>query len=364
MINNNSFIEEQKNNSLGDIYSQTNYFDEDYENEDYSYYASPTHFSTHVDKSKDDFEPNSLQIILEIRNLRSYLQPYLNNLSSEDIKDIEEEINDSLKLNHNDHIRFLEKKRKKRKEQEQERNKRSKFDNDNMIRKMKTKIINMIREFVNKAFDSQILDNDFSETKNILNTISNREFIYSPIYKIFEGKISKRYKKIKNKEEEYNKEIISELRIKFPDSKNYLDKNFHDYLNIIRYGEEETHQNLPKIKQNLPKIEQLITEMKNKLKIENQKELSKYIIKFTLLLYNYERYYFAKSKRRHQRKEPSEEKSEIKNLDNDQSSNINDLNDSFSDLQNNDIFSTRPKEFMMTISEEDESIDSIDFYIH
>ena len=309
--------------------------------------------------SKDNFEPKFLKNILEIGNLKVYLQPYLNflnNLSSEDIKYIEEEVYDCLKLDQNNHIQFLAKKRKRRNEQKIH----SKLDIDNMMRQIKTSIINKIREFFNKSFNSELLNNDFSETKNVLDTESNRKFIFSPIYKIFEGKVSSKYKKLKNKEE-YNKEKISELRKKFPDSKNYLDKNFHEYLNIIRYGEEETHHNLKTIEQNLPKIEQLIEEIENKYKKEKPEELeelSKYIIKFILLLYNYERYYFAKSKRRHQRKEPPEKKFEIKNIDFDQSTNISNLNDSFSDLQNKYNFKKDTQNIYDDLSERDESFEN------
>jgi hypothetical protein len=239
-------------------------------------------------KSKDDFEPKSYEDLYKVENL----EPYTQFLSPEDIKEIQDEVYDDCSFNDFDHREYLKLKRNRKKEQKYE--KHSKLANDNIIRKIKTLIINMIRESINNTFGSKILDNAFEVLKNVLDTESNRKFIFSPIYKLFEGRISSKYK-IKNYEN-YNKEQIINLLKNHPEAKEYLNKNFHEYLDIIRNGGETTLQNFPK-------IEELIRKIENKNQFENSKKQSKYIIKFLLLLYNYERYYYAKSKRRHQRKE-------------------------------------------------------------
>jgi hypothetical protein len=243
-------------------------------------------------KSKDDFEPISYEDLYNVENLEPYIQIKSKFLSPEDIKEIQDEVYDGCSFNDFDHREYLKLKRNRKKEQKYE--KHSKLANDNIIRKIKTLIINMIRESINNTFGSKILDNAFEVFKNVLDTESNRKFIFSPIYKLFEGRISSKYK-IKNYEN-YNKEQIINLLKNHPEAKEYLNKNFHEYLDIIRNGGETTLQNFPK-------IEELIRKIENKNQFENPKKQSKYIIKFLLLLYNYERYYYAKSKRRHQRKE-------------------------------------------------------------
>ena len=236
-------------------------------------------------KSKDDFEPKSYEDLYNVENLEPYIQIKSKFLSPEDIKEIKDEVYDDCSFNDFDHKEYLKLKRNRKKEQKDE--KHSKLANDNIIRKIKTLMINKIRKSINNTFGSKILDNVFKSSKNVLDTESNRKFIFSQIYKLFEGRISSKYK-IKNYEN-YNKEQITNLIKNNPEAKEYLNKNFHEYLDIIRYGGENTLQNFPK-------IEELIREIENKNQFENPKEQSKYIIKFLLLLFNYERYYYAKSK--------------------------------------------------------------------
>jgi hypothetical protein len=179
----------------------------------------------------------------------------------------------------------------------------NKNSHDNIIRKIKTLIINIIRKYLNNIHNIDIKDTDFKTSKNVVDLVSNRETLMNPISQFFKtATISKKYKKISK---EYNKKIIETIEkgndIK---KKQLLEMSLHDYLDII------TLKNKNHDLKDFPNLKQIIEEITSKLQNDSKKdalELSKYIIRFVLLLFNYEKYLYSKEPR----KIPNKNKSNI-----------------------------------------------------
>jgi hypothetical protein len=339
----NSYLEfnYQSNNDLnlekvGKIFQDKNLFNKNGEtvpsqnqnNSENSIPKKNNDFELNQDKvqySQDDFpyyDLNNIVILLEKVGIHNFTVDHFSKFNSNEIQKIIEEIDIILTGNNKKKLTsltsykcFLKKKRERNEENKNEKNDKGrprkdkplkntegihdKFCYDNIIRKIKTKVINKIRNYLNKIFNLQLKDTDFKTSKNVIDLKSNRETVMNPISKFFKNKISKKNKNTKN--EEYNKDIIEAIEKGNDSNKiNLLNKSLHDYLDVITLKKENTDL------KDFFVLEQIIEEIIKKDSKEDSLEQSIYIIRFVFLLFNYERFLYSKEPRKSSKKKKIE----------------------------------------------------------
>ena len=266
--------------------------------------------------SKDDFEYYDLQKIIDLLEkfgIYNFTE-HLKKLEPNEIQDILQDLVIILTSDNKKNIRnnkdFLKNKRERNEENNLEKRLKGrpkkntplkftegihdKFCPDNIIRKIKTKTINTIRIYLNNKFKINIKDTDFQTTKNVIDLKSNRETVMNPISEFFKNSISTKNKNTESKK--YNKELIEAIEKGNDPYKKYLIKKpLHYFLDNI------TLKNVDNNLKDFPNVGQIIKEITEKYQKntkEDSLELSKYIIRFVFLLFNYERYLYSKEPRK------------------------------------------------------------------
>ena len=153
-------------------------------------------------------------------------------------------------------ITQINEKEDEEKEQEHEMNK---FSKDNMMRKLKNKVMESARKLINYMVKSEAGENykEFGEMRKIqgifcqeLNIKFNYWFYLQPLKKIFQFKMSSKYSK---GDLDSNFRLISKLYSnhyinKFPKTIKLLESKFHEYYHNIFLGEKNWIEefNIPK----------------------------------------------------------------------------------------------------------------------
>ena len=187
--------------------------------------------------------------------------------------------------------RTVQGRRKKSGDKERGRGLKDCYSNDNMIISIKSTVAgDLVNFFNNKGLNLKSID--YSKFQKEFKMKKNLEFINGPVYKILSLDISKRNK---NTPVNYNHKIIYNI-INNPGNeeiKYLLNMTLHEFMDIIRHNNEELEEK--EIFKNVIRIEEILNKQ-----IEKKKgiDLNKYITKYLMLFYNYERYYYCKTARK------------------------------------------------------------------
>ena len=191
----------------------------------------------------------------------------------------------------------------------------NKYAKDNIIKKIKVKILNSCLEFLNKLLkrkeNNRLLKLDYNQFINETSRKFNLNLINMTLREIFSSEISPKYKE-KSKGIPYNKNIIENIADEVDDSftvnyslnmtlRNYFDiflckKNVRDLIG------DDSNINDKRIEECAGGLEKMLGEM---YKEKNFDE--KYFCLFLLYLYNFERYYLLKKGREVKKKRKNEE---------------------------------------------------------
>ncbi len=184
----------------------------------------------------------------------------------------------------------------------------NKYSDDNMIKKIKSKLFEYSRTFLNKMLEkynekgkSVLMQLDYKKYIDRLNREQDLMFLNLPLKDLFSNDISFKCQ-LKNKEKikDYNKKKIEEILQNETDNTILFSLNmtFNDWLDIFTFKtnlndvihkyniEKNSYVDLQKIDKNLIKVDELL---KNKLK-NNLDEFSL----FVFYLYNYELWFNKK----------------------------------------------------------------------
>ena len=181
----------------------------------------------------------------------------------------------------------------------------NKFSKDNMMRKLKNKVMESARKLINYMVKSEAGENykEFGEMRKIqgifcqeLNIKFNYWFYFQPLKKIFQFKMSSKYSK---GDLDSNFRLISKLYSKqyinkFPKTIKLLESKFHEYYHNIFLGEKNWIEefNIPK-EENKYQIEYFLASGNPE---ENEEE-KKYNEKMKKLSKKYELFFLKKNPR-------------------------------------------------------------------
>ena len=190
--------------------------------------------------------------------------------------------------------------------------KHTKFSDDNMMRKIKNKVIESSRILVNKVFKDEInsgnietnyMKQEFSKIKGAfsqeLNIKYNLYFYQMKIKEIFSLELSNKYTAI---EKNFNKELIDYIfsednKTFFIKTKVLLNMPFHQYYHDIFLGEKENWKNyfVIDLNDNKYQIENMLKIIENNE--DNCENNTMYIKKINTLAHNYEKFFLSKKGR-------------------------------------------------------------------
>ena len=192
--------------------------------------------------------------------------------------------------------------------------KHTKHSSDNMMRKIKNKVIESMRLLINKVLKDEIKNENikynllYKEFRKIqgsfsqeLNVKYNYWFYQITIKDIFCLEISNKYTAI---EKSSNKELIDYIysptnNNKFPMTKNLLNTSFHQFYHDIFLGEEKTWKNYYGVsdEENIYGIEYLLNNLEEEDKGEFGAENKKYVNDINDLAHHYEEFFLEKKPR-------------------------------------------------------------------
>jgi hypothetical protein len=191
--------------------------------------------------------------------------------------------------------------------------KHTKFSEDNMMRKIKNKIIESSRLLANKLFIEELKDvkekhyfncKEFRKIKGSfsqeLNIKFNLYFYFMTIKDIFSLELSHKYTALENHS---NKELIDyifsdESKDNFNKTKSILDMPFHKYYHNIFLNEEKNWKETYGIEKedNTYQIDSVLKSLEEKPD-ENEKNNEKYSQKINYLAHHYEDFFLGKKTR-------------------------------------------------------------------
>ena len=191
--------------------------------------------------------------------------------------------------------------------------KHTKFSEDNMMRKIKNKIIESSRLLANKLFIEELKDvkekhyfncKEFRKIKGSfsqeLNIKFNLYFYFMTIKDIFSLELSHKYTALENHS---NKELIDyifsdESKDYFTKTKSILDMPFHKYYHNIFLNEEKNWKETYGIEKedNTYQIDSVLKNLEEKPD-ENEKNNEKYSQKINYLAHHYEDFFLGKKTR-------------------------------------------------------------------
>lgn len=192
--------------------------------------------------------------------------------------------------------------------------KHTKHSSDNMMRKIKNKVIESMRLLINKVLKDEIKNENikfnilYKEFRKIqgsfsqeLNVKYNYWFYQIKIKDIFCLEISNKYTAI---EKSSNKELIDYIyslmnNHKFAKTKNLLNMSFHQFYHDIFLGEEKTWKNYYGIsdEENIYGIEYLLNNLEEEDNGESGAENKKYVKDINDLAHHYEEFFLEKKPR-------------------------------------------------------------------
>ena len=221
--------------------------------------------------------------------------------------------NKEIIIDHNKKNLFKGRKRKNSKYLNIE-SKHTKHSSDNMMRKIKNKVIESMRLLINKVLKDEIKNENlkynllYKEFRKIqgsfsqeLNIKYNYWFYQITIKDIFCLEISNKYTAI---EKSSNKELIDYIyspmnNHKFAKTKNLLNTSFHQFYHDIFLGEEKTWKNYYGIndEENIYGIEYLLNNLEEEDNGESGVDNKRYINDISDLAHHYEEFFLEKKPR-------------------------------------------------------------------
>ena len=233
---------------------------------------------------------------------------------------------DDEKLNEENEKRT--KKGMKRKEKENnDREEHTKYKPDNIIKKIKAIFFKYGIYFLNKIFDfkgdEKLMRLDYKEYVNKLNINDDLKYLKLPLWQLFSNHISSRYTNNNKNKEEYtinyskcikwnenhNKDILEKIKGNNDDSTlNFvLDMTFSNFIDLFT-GKKKVEnlvqeKNMEETNVDSVKIQNCFEEIKGIEKILNELEIENkydkiYFQKFIFYLFNYERWFCARTPRK------------------------------------------------------------------
>ena len=242
------------------------------------------------------------------------------------IQKVESEMNDQVllgkKRKKKEKLIFNEEDKKdigRKKKDDNSTRKHSKYCGDNIIKKIKLKLLEGFRKFVNKVINETLDKNKLIEYNKILrdnhkndekfedllkmidykyidrlNKRMDLSILYMPFKELFSKNISPRYSKLKP---DSNKIIIEKLSKEESDKTNIafvLNMKLKDWMDIFTYKKgfnsiiDFGYENLDELSQYFEYEDNLILNIYRKTKNDN------YLLYFMIYLYNYERWFSLK----------------------------------------------------------------------
>ena len=181
----------------------------------------------------------------------------------------------------------------------------NKFSKDNMMRKLKNKVMESARKLINYMVKLEAGDNykEFGEMRKIqgifcqeLNIKFNYWFYFQPLKKIFQFKMSSKYSKgdLNSNFRLISKICSKQYMDKFPKTIKLLESKFHEYYHEIFLGEKNWTEefNIPK-EENKYQIEYFLASDNS----EESEEEKKYSEKMKKLSKKYELFFLKKNPR-------------------------------------------------------------------
>ena len=225
----------------------------------------------------------------------------------------------------------LKKKRGRKKIDDHSNSNHNKESQDNIIKKIKSKLFEYLLKFINSLLNIILKNNlkNFNhnkckreekeqlikkiEYKTIVDDTqrkNNLKFLKMPLKDLFSNNISSKYR---TKNKNLNKNIINELLSKEKDNEIImlvLNMTFGDWLDIFLYKKELSELKLFNIDNYKIKIISDSFERIDKLldEIYNLNFGNNYFSSFVYLIYNYERWFFIKQGRKRRNNKKAEEK--------------------------------------------------------
>ena len=199
----------------------------------------------------------------------------------------------------------------------------NKFSKDNMMRKLKNKVMESARKLINKLIknESNVEPRNFREIRKIegiysqeLNIKFNFWFYFQKLKDIFQFKMSSKYSKgdLNSNNKLINKIYSDEKRNKFPKTISLLEMPYYQFYHDIFLGEKKNWY-----------LNFGINEEENKFELEyflnidiskNDMDYSQYKIAFYNLARNYEFFYLKKNPRLSGNKKTEEKESHSKQI--------------------------------------------------
>ena len=223
----------------------------------------------------------------------------------------------------------------RKKKNSEEKGTHDKFSKDNMMRKLKNKVMESARKLINKMIKIEAGKEfrNFQELRKIegiysqeLNIKFNFWFYFQKIKDIFQFKMSSKYSR---GDSHSNNELIrriysEEKRHLFSRTIRLFELEFHQYYHYIFLGEEKNWCSFFGIKENKYQLEYFLNEKNEKNEnLKNDNEEIKYKKTINELALKYELFFLKKNPRlsgikKKEEKEESNYKKMIKNINNEQ----------------------------------------------
>ena len=250
----------------------------------------------------------------------SKLPKNINSLFDEKLKTTPNFITETGSMNNQNSVEFKTSqinsrkgRRSKNSKQNYNESKHTKFSEDNMMRKIKNKIIESSRLLCNKLFEQELKDindkhyfncREFRKIKGSfsqeLNIKFNLYFYQMKIKEIFSLELSHKYTTMENHS---NKEIIDYIFSEknknfFTKTKKVLDMPFHQYYHDIFLGEEKSWKQILGIEKDDDKyqIENLLKSLEEKPE-DNEENNEQYAKCINKLAHHYENFFLSKKTR-------------------------------------------------------------------
>ena len=180
----------------------------------------------------------------------------------------------------------------------------NKYSKDNMMRKLKNKIIESARRLINLKIKDESKDKSVGEIKKIegvynqdLNIKYNFWLYMQPLKTIFQFKLSTKYSRDDGVSNSTTiNYILSQDESKFPLSKKLLEMYFHEYYHNIFLGEDNNWSNEYKIFDNTYEIDYALSKIEEITEDDHQ-TYEKYKNTMLNLAKNYEIFFLKKNPR-------------------------------------------------------------------
>ena len=198
---------------------------------------------------------------------------------------------------------------RKKRDDKTERN-HNKMSPDNIIKKIKSKIFEMILLFVNNILNqnneeenNKILKDLNYKYINQLNKIIDLGFLDLPLKDLLSKDISPKFRQY---DENYNRIIIEKIE---KENNNEIinvvfNMTFREWLDLFTSKKKVTELGnaspavCDEIEKNLPKLDIIL----NEIMVKNNEENNNYLSHFIFFLFNYERWFYNKRERKHKLK--------------------------------------------------------------